>query len=409
MKKILSVLILAAMLAPILTKPYANAKINGTTPDIGDIAIPVTAMTDASLELLSPSAVLMEGSTGTVIYEKNKDEKLRPASITKIMTLLLIFEALDSGQIKLMDEVSISEHAASMGGSQVYLEPYEIQNVDTLIKCISISSANDASVAMAEHIAGSEEEFVARMNERAKELGMKNTNFVNCCGLDEDNHYSTAYDVALMSRELITKFPEISNYCTVWMDTFVHTTKKGRIEFGLTNTNKLIKSYKGITGLKTGSTSIAKYCLSATARRNNMDLIAVIMASPDTKTRFMEAAKLLNHGYANYSIYIDDNLNTVISPVKVVKGVQDTVTGKPAGQFSYLCKKGVKPEEIRKVVVTNEEQKAPVEAGKKLGEIVYYYGNDKIGMVDILAAYAVDKAGYKDCLKKVVHRYFIAQ
>lgn len=409
MKKLFAVLILAALLVPMLSNDKIDARIKGTTPDTMDIVIPVAAMTDASLELLSPSAVLIEGSTGTIIYEKNKDEKLRPASITKIMTLLLIFEALDSDQIKLMDEVSISEHAASMGGSQVYLEPYETQNVDTLIKCISISSANDASVAMAEFIAGSEEEFVARMNDRAKELGMKNTNFVNCCGLDEDNHYTTAYDVALMSRELISNFPEISNYSTIWMDTFVHTTKKGRIEFGLTNTNKMIKSYKGITGLKTGSTSLAKYCLSATARRNNMDLIAVIMASPDTKTRFMEAAKLLNHGYANYSIYVDNNLNTDISPIRVMKGVQDLVTGKPAGQFSYLCKKGVKPEDIRKVVVTYEEQRAPVDADEKLGEIVYYYGNDKIGMVDILASYAVDKAGYKDCLKKVIHKYFIAQ
>ena len=259
---------------------------------------------------------------------KNKDERLRPASVTKIMTLLLIFEALEEGKINLMDDVSVTEHAASMGGSQVYLEPYEVQNVDTMIKCISIASANDASVAMAEHIAGSHEEFVARMNERAKELGMNNTNFVNCTGLDADNHYTTAYDIALMSRELITRFPQVSNYCTVWMDTFVHTTKKGRTEFGLTNTNKLIKSYKGITGLKTGSTSIAKYCLSATARRNNMDLIAVIMAAPDTKTRFMEAAKLLNYGFANYSVYVDDHKDITLEPVRVTKGISDYVYSK---------------------------------------------------------------------------------
>ncbi|MDF2951272.1 MAG: hypothetical protein K0S18_855, partial [Anaerocolumna sp.] len=250
------------------------------------------------LEITSTAAVLIEGSTGEIIYDKNKDEQLRPASITKIMTLLLIFEALDSGKITLSDQVSVSEHAASMGGSQVYLEPYETQDVDTMIKCISIASANDASVALAEHIAGSEEEFVARMNARAKELGMENTNFVNCYGLDTDNHYSSAYDVALMSRELITKHPEISQYSTVWMDTFVHTTKKGQTEFGLTNTNKLIKQYNGITGLKTGSTGLAKYCLSATAKRDGMDLIAVIMAAPDTKTRFREASKLLDYGFA---------------------------------------------------------------------------------------------------------------
>lgn len=409
MKKLIAILILTTMIFPILSNSTIDAKIKSTSPDTKDLIISVAAMSDAQLNLLSPSAVLIEGSTGTVIFEKNKDERLKPASITKIMTLLLIFEALDAGQIKMMDEVSVSEHAASMGGSQVYLEPYETQNVDTMIKCISISSANDASVAMAEFIAGSEEEFVARMNARAKELGMENTNFINCCGLDEDNHYTTAYDVALMSRELITRFPEVSYYSTVWMDTFVHTTRKGRTEFGLTNTNKLIKSYNGITGLKTGSTSLAKYCLSATARRNNMDLIAVIMAAPDTKTRFMEAAKLLNHGFANNSIYLDENIDTVIEPVKVNKGVYDLVKGKPEGRFSYLCNKEVNPEEIRKVIVTQEEIKAPVAANDKLGEIVYYYGNDKIGSIDIVSITAVDKARYKDCLQKAFHRYFIAQ
>lgn len=409
MKKLIAVLILTTMIFPLLSNTTIDAKIKSTSPDTKELIISVAAMTDAQLNLFSPSAVLIEGSTGTIIYEKNKDERLKPASITKIMTLLLIFEALDAGQIKMMDEVSVSEHAASMGGSQVYLEPYETQNVDTLIKCISISSANDASVAMAEYIAGSEEEFVARMNDRAKELGMENTNFINCCGLDEDNHYTTAYDVALMSRELITKFPEVSNYSTVWMDTFVHTTRKGRTEFGLTNTNKLIKSYNGITGLKTGSTSLAKYCLSATARRNNMDLIAVILAAPDTKTRFAEAAKLLNHGYANYSIYLDENIDTEIEPVRVNKGIYDLVKGKPEGSFSYLCSKGVNSEEIRKVIVTQEEIKAPVAVNDKLGEIVYFYGNDKIGSIDIVSTAAVDKARFKDCLKKAAHRYFIAQ
>ncbi|HCR39900.1 MAG TPA: D-alanyl-D-alanine carboxypeptidase, partial [Lachnospiraceae bacterium] len=204
MKKIYSILILCSLILSLLAPITMPAGIRNTSPDVEDEVIPVTASTDAQLELMSPSVVLMEGSTGTIIYEKNKDEKLRPASITKVMTLLLIFEALDAGQIHLTDEVTVSEHAASMGGSQVYLEPYEVQNVDTMIKCISIASANDASTAMAEFIAGSEEEFVARMNQKAKELGMNNTNFVNCCGLDVDNHYSSANDVALMSRELIT-------------------------------------------------------------------------------------------------------------------------------------------------------------------------------------------------------------
>ena len=261
MKKAGAILIICSLILIMLSGVTTQAKVKPTLPDTNDTAIPVTAAVEAEaqLSLSSPSAVLIEGSTGTIIFEKNKDERLKPASVTKIMTLLLIFEAIRDGKIKMMDEVSVSEHAASMGGSQVFLEPYETQNVDTMIKCISIASANDASVAMAEFIAGSEEEFVARMNQRAKELGINNTNFVNCCGLDVDNHYTTAYDISLMSRELITNFPEISNYSTVWMDTFVHTTKKGRTEFGLTNTNKLIKSYTGITGLKTGSTSLAKY------------------------------------------------------------------------------------------------------------------------------------------------------
>lgn len=410
MKKVGSIIIICSLIIHLFGPITIDAKIQNTKPDIGSEVIPVMAVidVDAQMDITSKSAVLIEGSTGTIIYEKNKDERLKPASITKIMTLLLIFEAIKSGQIKLTDEVSVSEHAASMGGSQVYLEPFETQDVNTLIKCISIASANDASVAMAEFIAGSEEEFVARMNARAKELGMNNTNFVNCCGLDVDNHYSTAYDVALMSRELITKHPEISNYSTVWMDTFVHTTKKGRTEFGLTNTNKLIKSYNGITGLKTGSTSLAKYCLSATARRNKMDLIAVVLAAPDTKTRFQEAAKLLNYGFANCVIYLDENKDTVIEPVRVVKGVSDTVPGKVAGNFSYLCYQGRKPEDIAKQIVLFEEVPAPVTENDKIGEIIYTYQGEKIGSIDILASEAIKKAGFKDSFVKTLKKFFHA-
>jgi D-alanyl-D-alanine carboxypeptidase (penicillin-binding protein 5/6) len=397
------------MLLLLLYPNTIQAKVKNTTPEKEGDAVMVSAMVDAQLNLSSPSAVLIEGSTGTVIFEKNKDEQLKPASVTKVMTLLLIFEALDSGQIKLTDEVTVSEYAASMGGSQVYLEPFEVQNVDTMIKCISIASANDASVAMAELIAGSEEEFVARMNARAKELGMNNTHFVNCCGLDTDNHYSSAYDIALMSRELITRFPQISNYSTVWMDTIIHTTKKGQSEFGLTNTNKLVKFYQGITGLKTGSTSLAKYCVTASARKNDMDLIAVIMAAPDTKTRFQEASKLLNYGFANYSIYTDNNADTPLAPVRVIKGVNDTVQGKTGNAFSYLCTKGKAPEDIRKEVTLYEEIPAPVAVNDKIGEITYYLGDEKIGSIDILAQDAIDKAGYKDCFVKILKRYFMGK
>lgn len=395
------------MLIVLLYPITIDARNKNTLPPNGGETLTVTAAVDTKLEISSTSAVLIEGSTGIVIFDKNKDERLRPASITKIMTLLLIFDAIDAGQIKLTDEVSVSEYAASMGGSQVYLEPFEIQDVNTMIKCISIASANDACVAMAELIAGSEESFVAQMNQKAKELGMNNTNFVNCCGLDTDNHYSSAYDVALMSRELITKHPEISDYSTVWMDSIIHTTKKGKSEFGLTNTNKLVRFYQGITGLKTGSTSLAKYCLSASAKRDGMDLIAVILAAPDTKTRFMEASKLLNYGFANYSIYTDENVDTVITPVKVEKGILDSVQGKAVNKFSYLCIKGKTTDNIRKEVILYEEVSAPVVKNDKIGEIIYYYDNDKIGSVDILAIDSIEKAKYKDYFVKILKRYFL--
>lgn len=407
MKKYISFLLLLTMVLSLLTIGSVAGKANTTSPDTPDLVIQVTAAVAPQLQLESPSAVLIEGSTGTVIFDKNKDERLKPASVTKVMTMLLIFEAIEAGQLTLTDEIRVSEHAASMGGSQVFLEPNEVQTVDTMLKCISIASANDASVAMAEHIAGSEEEFVVRMNERAKELGMNNTNFVNSCGLDVDNHYTSAYDIALMSKELITRFPQISNYATVWMDTFVHTTRKGTSEFGLTNTNKLIKSYSGITGLKTGSTSQAKYCLSATAKRNDMDLIAVILAAPDTKTRFSEAAKLLNYGFANYSIYKDSNTDTVIEPVRVVKGVKDTVVGKPQGDFSYLSGQGTKSSDITKDIVLLEEIPAPLKANDKIGEIIYYINNEKIGTVDILASEDIAKAKYKDTFIRALSRFFL--
>jgi D-alanyl-D-alanine carboxypeptidase (penicillin-binding protein 5/6) len=405
LKRLFVLLLIGSMLLLSLNPITIYAKSNVKTEESKDVQVAATA--DPKVDITSTAAVLIEGSTGTIILDKNKDERLRPASITKIMTLLLIFEAINAGQISLTDEVSVSEHAASMGGSQVFLEPNETQTVDTMIKCISIASANDACVAMAELIGGSEEEFVARMNQRAKELGMLNTNFVNSCGLDTDNHYSSAYDIALMSRELITKFPQISKYATVWMDTIVHTTKKGQTEFGLTNTNKLVKFYSGITGLKTGSTGLAKYCLSATAKRNDMDLIAVILAAPDTKTRFMEASKLLNYGFANYSIYKDDASDISLEPVKVKKGTDDFVQGQVGGEFSYLCTKGKTSDLIRKEVVLSDEIQAPIAQNDKIGEIVYYYDDEEIGRIAIIASETVDKAKFKDYIWKMMQKYFM--
>ena len=368
----------------------------------------VLADTEANLTISSNSAVLLEGSTGEIIFDKNKDEKLPPASITKIMTLLLIFEALESGKIKLTDEVSVSEYAASMGGSQVYLEPFETQNVDTMLKCISVSSANDASVAMAEFVAGSEPEFVARMNQRAKELGMNNTNFMNCTGLDTENHYSTAYDVALMSRELIMNHPEISQYSTIWMDTIIHTTRRGQIEFGLSNTNKLVKTYNGITGLKTGSTDKAKYCLSATARRNGMNLIAVIMAAPETRIRFQEAARLLDYGFANCKMYTDNHADLAVEPIRVKKGVDEFVTYHPAAPFSYVCLKDKNPEEITREITLYEYVEAPILDNHKVGEITYQWKGTTIGTVDLIADHSVNKAKFKDYFIDVLQKYFMS-
>lgn len=363
-----------------------------------------------AVETTGKSAVLIEATTGKVIYEKNKDEQLMMASITKIMTLILIFEALEEGKITLEDSVSVSEHAASMGGSQVYLEPNETQTVNDMIKCISIASANDASVAMSEYIAGSEEEFVKRMNEKAKELGMENTHFLNCCGLDDDiesGHYSSAYDIALMSRELITKYPQISDYSTVWMDSIIHTTKKGESEFGLTNTNKLIRSYNGITGLKTGSTSKAKYCLSATANRNGMDMVAVIMAADSPKDRFKDAAKLLDYGFANCELYLDTKKDNVMEPFLVKGGKAETVVADMKDDFSYVCVQSEDPTAIEKKVVYEEEIVAPIKKDDKLGEIQYYLSGKLIGSQDIIATENVEKAYYLDYLNKLFTRYFV--
>lgn len=365
-----------------------------------------TSDANALVDISAVAAVLMEGSTGEIIYAKNETKELRPASITKIMTLLLIFEAIDRGQISLTDIVSVSEHAASMGGSQVYLEPSETQDVNTMIKCISIASANDASVAMAEFIAGSEEAFVKMMNERAAELGMANTHFVNCYGLDTDGHYTSALDVAKMSRELIMNYPQISNYSTVWMDTIIHTTRKGQTEFGLTNTNKLIKSYQGITGLKTGSTGLAKYCLSATARRDDMDLIAVIMAAPDPKLRFGEAAKLLNYGFANCTIYKDDGADITMPIVKVKKGIVEELKVKVEGTFSHLCTKGVVPSEITREVTMNEFVTAPVKENDTVGYVTYYYNGTELGKIGVVAAENVREANFADYFSRLLEKYF---
>lgn len=337
------------------------------------------------------SYILMEASTGTILSENNSEEPLPPASVTKIMTLLLIYDAVEQGKIKWDDTVSVSEHAASMGGSQIFLEPNEQQSAETLTKSIAIASANDAAVAMAEFIAGSEESFVAMMNEKAKELGMKNTTFVNACGLDAEGHKMSAKDIAVMSRELITKYPDIKKYTTTWQDTITHTTSKGTTEFGLTNTNKLIKWYKDATGLKTGSTGEALYCLSGTAMRDGMELIAVVMAAPDPKVRFQTTMKLLDYGFANYKLQKGKDEGEIVGKVPVYKGMLDFVDGAVASPVNIVTPKENKAELTSKTEFT-ESINAPVKKGDKIGEIVYYTNNKEVARANIVANEDVEKA-----------------
>lgn len=353
------------------------------------------------LSLSAPSVILLEAKTGTILYEKNSHEILHPASITKIMTLILIFDALEKGQIALEDTVTVSEYAASMGGSQVFLEPGETQTVQTMIKCISIASANDACVAMAEHICGSEEEFVRQMNERAKGLGMNDTTFVNCCGLDIDGHMTSAYDVALMSRELTTKYPQIHDYSTIWMDTITHVTKKGSSEFGLTNTNKLIKQYEYATGLKTGSTNLAKYCVSATAKKDNMELIAVIMAAPDYKVRFTDATTLLNYGFAKCRIYSDANTDALPN-VQIEKGVADSVGIHYESSFEYVNTDGADISGITKELHFESSVNAPVTQNGIAGKAVYLLNGTEIGSVNLLYDASIEAATFQDYFKQLL-------
>lgn len=355
-------------------------------------------------EISAPGAVLMEPSTGTVLYEKNGEEQRSPASITKIMTLLLIFEALEDGQITLEEEVVTSAYAKSMGGSQVFLEEGEKQTVETLIKCIVVASGNDASVVMAEHLAGSEEEFVKRMNEKAGELGMIHTQFEDCCGLtDSEEHYTTASDVAIVSRELITRFPRILEYSSIWMENIIHRTAQGEKEFCLTNTNKLIRSYEGCVGLKTGSTSVAKYCVSAVAQRGEMTLLAVVMGAPDAKVRFKDAAALLDYGFGKCNLYLDENRKNP-DPVPIKGGVKAEVACRYTGEFRYLDTEGKNLSQMEKKIVYMKNLQAPVKKGDIVGEAQYLLDGKVVGKTDIVAAKSVKKAGLWDYIKHIRKR-----
>ena len=365
--------------------------------------------TEGTKEMVSaPSALLMEVSTGKVLYEKNADEKRPPASVTKIMTLLLVFDALDAGKIKPEDPVTVSEYAASMGGSQVFLEPGETQSVETMIKCITVASANDAAVAMAEHVGGSEKAFVGQMNKRAEELGMMHTHFKNCNGLDTDGHETTARDIAKMSREMLRKHPQIEKYCKIWMEDITHETKKGKTTFGLSNTNKLIRHYAYATGLKTGSTGKAKFCISATAKKDDVELIAVIMAADDSKKRTKDAISLLEYGFGSCKVYREKE-NLKLKEIKLIRGKKDTFKIMPEEKFSYVLSQGEDLSKIKRSIHIKKNLHAPVKKGDKVGAIEYTLDGKTIGKVALVSKESVGRQGFFDVIRDFATSFLFAK
>lgn len=348
----------------------------------------------AEVSISAGSVALMEKETGTLIYAENEHEQLEPASVTKVMTLLLTMEAIDDGRLHYDDVLSASDHAASMGGSQVYIKAGEQMTVEDLLKAVCLASGNDAAVMLAEGIAGSEESFVTRMNERAAELGMNDTHFCNCTGLPADGHVTSAYDIALMSRELILNHPDIRNFTTLWMDSL-----RGG-EFQLANTNKLIRYYDGATGLKTGSTDSALYCLSGTAERDGMELIAAVMKSPSSTERFETAKNLLNYGFANYAL-VDVYPNEALPTIPVTMGKKDTVQPIFSSQNKLLLEK-VKVSGIEKNVTLDENVAAPVEEGQPLGTLTVTSDGETIAEIPLVAGEAVERLSYWDIVQKVV-------
>ena len=339
-------------------------------------SVPSSVGTDLNLEC--GGAVLIEQNSGRVLYDHNMHQKLRPASVTKIMSILLIMEAIDSGRLSYTDKIPCTETAAAMGGSQIWLDVREELTVDEMLKAICVVSANDCTVAMAEYLAGSQEAFVEQMNAKAKELGMNDTNFKNCHGIDEDGHETSAYDIALMSRELLTKHPNITKYTTIWMDSL----RDGKSE--LVNTNKLIRNYKGATGLKTGSTSIALYNLSASATRDNLSLIAVIMKAPTTKIRFAEAEKLLDYGFSNFQYSKFSNENDILKSISVQKGVKDSIDLAYETSVGALVKKG-ESKNVEQTINIPEIISAPINKGDVIGNIVYTIDGNEVAKVNIIA------------------------
>lgn len=351
------------------------------------------------LNLECQSAILIEQNSGQVLYEKNCHEQLRPASVTKLMTLLIIFEGLESGQITLQDKVPCSQNAASMGGSQIWLDTREELTVDEMLKAMCVVSANDCTVAMAEYMAGSESAFVDKMNERAKQLGMNDTTFKNCHGIDEDGHVTSSYDIALMSRELLTKHPDITNYTTIYMDTL----RNGQSQ--LVNTNKLVRNYKGATGLKTGSTSLALFNLSASATRDDLSLIAVIMKAPTSAKRFSEAQRVLDYGFKNYEFKQFGKNGDVIGKVTVEKGIEKEVNAMLNGNCGVLLKKDSDNNVVQNVNLPKKIS-APVEKGQKIGQVTYTLDGKLLQTVDIISDKEVKKESLMNVVSYIYEKWF---
>lgn len=380
-KRILCVFLIFCMMLCVTNAVHAAAPVYAGTPD-------------------AASCILMDAKTGAVLYENNADEALPPASVTKVMTMLLVFEAIDEGLLSLTDTIRVSETAASMGGSQIFLAPGEEMNVDDLLKGLIVSSANDAAVALAEAIAGSEEAFVVKMNARAGELGMKNTHFENTNGLDDttENHVTSARDIAIMTRELM-KHKKVFDYTTIWMDTIRGGT------FGLSNTNRLIRFYKGATGLKTGSTAKAKFCISATAERDGLSLIAVIMGSPTRDARNALAASLLDFGFANYACYTDPE--GALENIRITGGVSNTLATLHES-FSATVEKQVLSK-IEKRIDIPEKLQAPIVKGQKIGTVTYLANGKEVGTADILAAESVEKMTFASLFPKLLEWFLLSE
>ena len=352
-----------------------------------------------SLSLTCGGAILIEQNSGNILYDHNMHEKLRPASVTKVMTLLLIMDALKAGDISLTDKIPCTEDAAKMGGSQIWLDTTEELTVDEMLKAICVVSANDCTVAMANYLAGSQEAFVEKMNKKAQELGMNDTCFKNCHGIDEDGHLTSPYDIAIMSRELLVNYPEITKYTTIYMDSL----RDGKSQ--LVNTNKLVRNYEGCTGLKTGSTSIALFNLSASATRNGLSLIAVIMKGETSKIRFNEASKLLNYGFGNYQYKQLASKGDVVGECSINKGIKNKVDATYENDFGFIVSKNDKQEVEQNIEIYNNVF-APIEIGEKIGEVNYTINGEEIGKVNLISNESVDKYGLNTMILNIYTKWF---